>query len=95
MDSECRCTIELRVLDDGPLALQVLDEPGASWSSSEYVPMVTTELPDYEGPYEATPTRSTQVLSTSGRAMTQDFTVNPIPSNYGLIEWNGSVLRVS
>ena len=24
-----------------------------------------------------------------------DITVHPIPSNYGLVEWNGAVLTVS
>lgn len=50
---------------------------------------------EYEGPYEATPTQSTQTFPTKDKGMAQDFVVNPIPSNYGLITWNGSVLTVS
>ena len=50
---------------------------------------------DYEGPYEVTPTQQTQVLSTLNQRMTQDVIINPIPSNYGLISWNGAVLTVS
>ena len=49
----------------------------------------------YEGPYEVTPTQGTQVLLTGGKLMDGNVTVNPIPSNYGLITWNGSVLTVS
>lgn len=49
----------------------------------------------YLGAYEATPTQETQTFATSGMTMTADFVVNPIPSNYGLIEWDGSVLTVS
>lgn len=49
----------------------------------------------YVGAYEATPTQSTQVFNTSGMTMSADFVVNPIPSNYGLITWNGSYLTVS
>ncbi len=49
----------------------------------------------YEGPYEATPTRETQVFSVKDKYMTRDFVVNPIPKNYGLITYNGIVLTVS
>lgn len=50
--------------------------------------------PPYEGSYEVTPTQSTQTLATSGYRMTGDVIINPIPSNYGLIEWDGSILTV-
>ena len=50
---------------------------------------------DYQGAYTVTPTQQTQTLPTEGLMMTQDVTVNPIPSNYGLITWTGSVLIVS
>ena len=49
----------------------------------------------YEGAYEATPTQETQTFATSGKVMRGDFVVQPIPSNYGLITWDGSVLTVS
>lgn len=49
----------------------------------------------YAGPYSVTPSSSSVVLLTSGYKMTQNVTVDPIPSNYGLITWNGSVLTVS
>lgn len=51
--------------------------------------------PIYAGAYEATPTQETQTLSVAGYAMASDFVVNPIPSNYGLITYNGSTLTVS
>lgn len=55
-----------------------------------------TVLPDpYTGPYEATPTQDTQVLETAEKSMAHDVVINPIPSNYGLITWDGSKLRVS
>ena len=54
-----------------------------------------TEFPVYEGEYEVTPTRQTQTLGTSQKVMVRDVVVNPIPSNYGLITYNGSVLTVS
>lgn len=52
-------------------------------------------VPDYHGSYEVTPTQSTQTLSVAGKRMAQDLVVNPIPSNYGLITWDGSTLTVS
>ena len=49
----------------------------------------------YTGVTEVTPSASTQTLSTAGLVVQSDITVNPIPSNYGLITWNGSFLTVS
>lgn len=51
--------------------------------------------PDYPGPYEWTPTRSTQVIGISGYKATTNITINPIPPEYGLITWDGSALTVS
>lgn len=53
-------------------------------------------LPDeYEGAYTVTPSSATQTLATTDRWLIHDIVINPIPSNYGLITWNGSVLTVS
>lgn len=49
----------------------------------------------YRGAYSVTPTQAAQVLATAGTALTQDVTVEAIPSNYGLVSWDGSVLTVS
>lgn len=49
----------------------------------------------YEGAYEVTPNLTTQILPTEGLAMWHDVVVNPIPSNYGLITWDGAKLTVS
>ena len=59
---------------------------------------VARELVDrdpYEGSYTITPTREAQVLPVTNLYMTGDLTVNPIPQNYRLITWDGSVLTVS
>lgn len=53
------------------------------------------ERDPYRGEYTVTPTDEAVVLSTNGLRMTDNITVNPIPSNYGLITWNGSTLTVS
>ena len=51
--------------------------------------------PAYHGQYTVTPTAETQVLEAKGKYMTDDVTINPIPSNYGLITWDGSTITVS
>lgn len=53
------------------------------------------ERDPYTGEYAVTPSSETQVLNTNGLRMTDNITVNPIPQNYGLITWNGSVITVS
>lgn len=51
--------------------------------------------PEYTGETIITPTRETQVLQTANTTVTEDITVLPIPHNYGLITYNGSILTVS
>lgn len=53
------------------------------------------ERDPYTGDYVVTPSAETQVLQTKHLRMTDNITVNPVPSNYGLITWNGSFLTVS
>lgn len=57
--------------------------------------VVAQTLPEYTGAVEVTPSPETQVLETEGKSVYSNITVNPIPSNYGLVTWNGSVLTVS
>lgn len=52
-------------------------------------------VPAYEGDYIVIPSRQAQTLSVKDMKMSQDIVVEPIPQNYGLISWNGSVLTVS
>ena len=49
----------------------------------------------YHGSYSVTPSSDGQVLPTAGMALREDIVVDPIPSNYGLITWNGSTITVS
>ena len=53
------------------------------------------ERDPYTGEYAVTPGEETITLATDGKRMTDNITINPIPSNYGLITWNGSFLTVS
>ena len=49
----------------------------------------------YHGEYTFTPTQSTQIVHIEGKTASKNITINPIPSNYGLITWNGLSLTVS
>ena len=53
------------------------------------------ERDPYTGSYTVTPSSETQILATNNLRMTDNITVNPVPSNYGLITWNGAFLTVS
>ena len=52
-------------------------------------------VPEYGGPYEVTPTEEMQTLYTSGRLMSGNVTVNPIPTNYGKITVIGNRLKIT
>ena len=67
--------IDLRVLDQRPIDLDVHDARPVVWGTSEYIPMVVSDLPEYEGPYTATPAWDAQTLATAHRAMSEDLTV--------------------
>lgn len=49
----------------------------------------------YHGSYEVTPSSEAQVLDTDTLILDGNITINPIPSNYGLISWDGSTITVS
>ena len=78
---ESQVPVRISVFEEQTIALDVQDT-GAF-------------MRQYTGPTEVTPSGETQVLSTNGYFMGSDITVDPIPSNYGLITWNGAVLTVS
>lgn len=49
----------------------------------------------YTGSYTVTPSAETQTLDVQNKRMTHPLVINPIPSNYGRIDWNGQYLTVS
>lgn len=58
-------------------------------------PIVAGVAKEYEGEYDITPTDTAQVFSTEGKRCPHNFIVEPIPNNYGLITYNGSIITVS
>ena len=55
----------------------------------------TTNYEEYSGATVVTPSSEAQVLQTESKVVLENIVINPIPSNYGLITWNGAVLTVS
>lgn len=83
--------VELKI-EEGTVAELTVQEDGATLSVESGIPV----YPDpYTGAYEVEPTEETQTLVTKGLMMLDHIKINPIPSNYGLITWNGSTLTVS
>ncbi len=80
-----------KVVLDGELSLNIpMDgEAGTVIKVTEH------DLPVYSGQTEITPSEETQTLQTANMAVLQNIVINPIPSNYGKITWNGSTLTVS
>lgn len=76
---------------DGELSLSHMMD-GEAGSA---IQVVTRDYPVYEGPVEVTPAPEAQILRTAATTVLSDIVINPIPNNYGLITWDGSVLTVS
>ena len=74
-------SVHLAVGADGGMALAVGAEIYASSA--------------YHGDYSVTPTNQAQTLPTAGHTLRGDIVVEAIPSNYGLITYNGSIITVS
>lgn len=58
------------------------------------VPSVIGTQP-YTGDYVWTPAEQEQTIEINGLKATDNITIDPIPSNYGLITYNGSTITVS
>ena len=72
-----------------------VEETTAGIPVSVAVSIEVVEGEKYTGEYTVTPSQETQILPTKDLVMTQDVVINPIPSNYGLITWDGNTLTIS
>lgn len=79
------------VVLDGDLSLLI----PVDGESGIVTKVIGQDLPTYTGVTEVTPTTAEQVLDTSNKVVARNIVITPIPSNYGLITWNGSTLTVS
>ena len=55
----------------------------------------TIDVDIYDGVTEVTPSTQMQVLPVRNKTVTDNIIINPIPSNYGLVTWDGSRLTIS
>lgn len=55
---------------------------------------IAGSIPSYHGIFDITPGDAPQIVECSGLLMPQNIIVNPVPSNYGRIEWDGVSLSV-
>lgn len=83
--------IRLRV-QENKVSFSVTDTNSATFTAEQGIPIYPSA---YTRAYEVTPSNERQTLPTEGLMMSHDVVINPIPSNYGLITWNGSTLTVS
>lgn len=49
----------------------------------------------YDGEYVFTPSDAVQTVRTKDKTLLQDITINPIPSNWGRITYNGAIITVT
>ena len=84
--------IKLKVDDSNTAKLEVSAPDAATFKAEAGIPIYPSP---YTRTYTVTPSNEEQVLETAGLMMTANVRVEPIPSNYGLITWNGSTLTVS
>lgn len=76
----------LSVNGDKPLKLSQISTGGGGGGSTR---------PHYHGETEFVPTQAYQTVHTAGLLVDTDIVIDPIPSNYGKITWNGIALTVS
>ena len=87
------CSISLRIDDQNRIPLRIKEESSVSLNVGG--DFYAVGPPYYDGAYDITPSESVQVLEMKDMRASSNVTINPIPSNYGLITWDGSRLTVS
>ena len=86
--------VHMTVGESPPVKLSVIESNlNVRMGLSSHIEMIRADY--YDGSYDITPTQERQVFPVQYKTMAEDFIVEPIPSNYGLITWNGSYLMVS
>ncbi len=78
----------LNIMDGDLDSMEVLE--------GEYGDFQAVSIVDpYTGPTTFTPTKEEQTIAAMGKTFDSNVTIQPIPNNYGLITWDGSVITVS
>lgn len=79
--------------DGGTFAAILTAQEAFGTSFGEVIKVTDAEY--FDGAYDYTPTDEVQIIQIQGLAGRQDITIEAIPNNYGLIEYDGSSLMVS
>ena len=91
----CLCNVVLEIEAEDGIEFSADDNQDAAVLTLGNALIVRDPDLPYEGPYTVTPTQSRQTLATSGYAMTGNVIIEPIPQNYGLVTYNGSIITIS
>lgn len=86
--------IHLRVIGQDPVPL-IVESDDLHPMSVERVRTIWLNPDPYEGDYEFTPTRETQIVMTKHKTLDENIRINPIPQNYGLVTYNGSIITIT
>lgn len=74
----------------GVLTGELSEEQGLSGALT-----IAGSIPFFPGPYTVTSGDVVQTIACAGLLMSQDIIIQPVPSNYGRIAWDGVSLSVS
>ena len=85
--------IKLTVITDDAAVLNVSGTEPVTLDAEASIAIDRTEI--YDGAYEWTPTDGIQTIEIANKKAIDHIRINPIPSNYGLITWDGTTLTVS
>ena len=85
----CKCRIRAAIRAGDTVTGRVSGSQGIGAS------VMAAVASPYQGAYTVTPSEDAQTIQTAGMNLVQNIVVEPIPSNYGLITYNGSVITVS
>ena len=85
----------LTVQEDDLLPLSVADGDTATLEiGCSIIVNPGGDAPRYDGEYTVTPSEEAQTFQTASKLLARNIVVEPIPSNYGRILWNGATLTV-
>ena len=91
----CLCNVVLEIEAEGGIEFSIDDSQDEVVLEPGNAIIIRDPDPPYEGPYTVTPSASRQTLVTRGYAMTGNVVIEPIPQNYGLVSYNGSIITIS
>lgn len=88
------CNLELRIYENDSVSLSVgeMGNPISLQIGETGFPVYPEP---YRGKYTVTPSQNEQTLKTKGLMALENVIVEKIPNCYGLVEWNGSFLKIS